>query len=260
MVQCQVKDMVATQLTAAGFDPELSAADLTVRGSAMKVQASECSVRDSYAMRAAANAGQVRQVAQGARLRDEKREDKFWTCRRSLRLWPMKDDSVSELQNFLRGKLRMDEDFCQDIGNTRIKMVRERNTKVKNEAIVTFETKEIRDAVRARASQLAEYRDTAGMRLELPDYLQKDFRALMNLAYDLKSKNTGLKRNIKFDEEDLGLFMDIQVKSDGHWRRIKPDQARKMSKSRNNETQRMNDSDIAVLLGSPGDGETDAAE
>lgn len=104
-----------------------------------------------------------------------------------------------------------------------------------NEAIVTFETKEIRDAVRARASQLADYRDAAGMRLELPDYLQKDFRALINLAYDLKSKNVDLKRNIKFDEEDLGLFMDVQVRTGGNWKRVKPDQARKLSKTRFNE-------------------------
>lgn len=38
----------------------------------------------------------------------------------------MRNDSTSELHDFLKEKLRMDEDFCQDIGQTRIKMVREK--------------------------------------------------------------------------------------------------------------------------------------
>ena len=79
---------------------------------------------------------------------------------------------------------------------------------------------------------MANFREEAGMRLEVPDHLQKDFRSLMNLAYDLKEKNPDLKRNIKFDEEDCGLFMDIQMKKDGPWRRIKPKQAKKVARTR----------------------------
>ena len=86
------------------------------------------------------------------------------------------------------------------------------------------------------------------MRLELPDYLQKDFKSLMNLAYDLKSKHHDLKKNIKFDKTDLGLFMDVQIKPGDHWRRIKPEQAKKMSRSREQEPKGLNDSDIAGLL------------
>ena len=97
---------------------------------------------------------------------------------------------------------------------------------------------------------MADHRDTAGMRLELPDSLQKDFRALMNLAYDLKSKHPTLRRNVKFDEEDLGLFMDIQTGVDERWRRIKPDQARKLAKTRTRGPEKLNDSDIVTLLGS----------
>ena len=104
--------------------------------------------------------------------------------------------------------------------------------------------------MRARASNLADHREAAGMRLELPDYLQKDFRSLMNLAFDLKKKHTGLRRNIKFDEEDLGLFMDIQKNADERWRRIKPDQAKKLVRSRSRGPEKLNDSDIATLLGS----------
>ena len=88
------------------------------------------------------------------------------------------------------------------------------------------------------------------MGLEPPDSLQKDFRALMNLAYDLKSKHPTLRRNVKFDEEDLGLFMDIQTSVDERWRRIKPDQARKLAKARVRGPEKLNDLDIVTLLGS----------
>lgn len=48
----------------------------------------------------------------------------------------------------------------------------------------------------------------------------------MSLSYELKKKNKDLKRNVKFDESDLGLYMDLQIERDGSWRRVKPDQAR----------------------------------
>ena len=95
-----------------------------------------------------------------------------------------------------------------------------------DEVIVEFDCKEVRDTVKAQGPNLANYRDEAGMRLHLPNHLQKDFKALMSLSYELKKKNPDLRRNVKFDENDLGLYMDIQIKKDGHWKRVKPDQAR----------------------------------
>ena len=78
--------------------------------------------------------------------------------------------------------------------------------------IVTFENKHLRDAVKANASILANHRDEAGMRLDIPEHLKRDFHALMNLSFDLKKRYPGLKRNVKFDEEDCGLFMDVRLK------------------------------------------------
>ena len=89
-----------------------------------------------------------------------------------------------------------------------------------------FDCKEVRDAVKAQGPNLANFREEAGMRLHLPNHLQKDFKALMSLSFELKKKNPNLRRNVKFDEGDLGLFMDIQVRKDGPWKRVKPDQAR----------------------------------
>ena len=87
--------------------------------------------------------------------------------------------------------------------------------KQKEEVVVTFETKEISDAIKACASNLANYRDEAGMRLHVPDHLQKMFKLLMSLLYELKQTNSDLKRNVKFNEDNLSIFMDIQTKKGG---------------------------------------------
>ena len=83
--------------------------------------------------------------------------------------------------------------------------------------------------MKAKAVNLANCRKEAGVRLELSDHLQKDFRLFMNVAYDL---HKDLKGSIKFDEEDTELFMDVQIEKDGVWKRIKPDQAKELSKRR----------------------------
>ena len=111
--------------------------------------------------------------------------------------------------------------------------------KNKDEYIAVFENKHIRDAVKSAAPNFANRRDEAGMRLHAPAHLQKDFQALMNLSYDLKKKHPDLKRNVKFDEEDGGLFMDLRLRTDGDWRRVKPSEAAAATKKRQNKTQSM---------------------
>ena len=74
---------------------------------------------------------------------------------------------------------------------------------------------------------------------------------MMGLSYDMKKKNPDLKRNVKFDEDDLGLFMDVQMQRDGPWRRIKPEQARRaleVSGSRRNGPDNMHADEIAGFL------------
>ena len=130
-------------------------------------------------------------------------------------------------------------------------MNRDPKPKTTDEAIVLFDSKETRDAVKDQAHNLlVKYGNWAGMRLHVPNYLQKDFRALMNLAYNLKKKNPGLKCNVKFDEDNYGLFMDVQIVKDGPWRRVKPDQARQAAgKMITNGPTEMDASELTGLLG-----------
>lgn len=140
-------------------------------------------------------------------------------------MWPIRGGGRPELEDFLKNKLRMDDSFLEDLGPTVIKQNKDPKAKIQNEVIVTIETKELRDAVRAQASNLANYPD-CGMRLHIPNHLQKDFKALMGLAYDMKQKYSQLRRNVKFDEDDTGLFMDMQLTREGSWKRVKPEQAK----------------------------------
>lgn len=101
-------------------------------------------------------------------------------------MWPIPDGSRQGLEDFLVEKLRLDLDFIRDeLGQTLIKQYKDPRSKIKDEICVTFETKDIRDAVRAQASNLENF-PQAGMRLHVPNLLQKDFKALMGLSYDLK--------------------------------------------------------------------------
>ena len=147
---------------------------------------------------------------------ERRKEAKYWECRRSLRLWPVQNSSLDGLKEFLTEKLMMDKQFVdEDLGEVRIRRNIERRPKYKDEVCVTFESKEIRDAIKAKGPALANFREEAGMRLQIPDMLQKDFKALMSVAYDMKRTNKELKRNVKFDEESMGLFMDLQTRKEG---------------------------------------------
>ena len=218
-VEEQVREIVKEQLRAAGFDTQLSAGDLST------IQ-TRTQNTGSYA-EAAAKAPNATATSQNQD-RDQKREGKFWQCRRSLRLWPVPKADENGVKEFLKEKLAMDETFLnEDMGHLVVKRHMERRQRNKDEVCVEFETKQIRDMVKAQGPNLANYREEAGMRLQIPDNLQKDFKALMAVAYDMKKTNKEVRRNVKFDEEGLGLFMDIQTEKDGDWKRIRPQQAYK---------------------------------
>ena len=159
-------------------------------------------------------------------LQEQRRED-FWRCRRSLRLWPIEGASRDSLDWYLTERLGLSRRFVEEeMGEVEIKQHRDPKLKYKDETMVLFEVKEVRNAVKAQASNLANHRDKVGMRLEVPNHLQKEFKLLMNTDFDLKRKHKDMKRNVKFDEDEMNMFMDVQLRKDGAWNRIKPDQAK----------------------------------
>ena len=245
LVEVKVKDMVNAQLHAAGFDQEMTAADLTMRDSAMGGPP-----RSSSSYAATAARGTSTTVSSLNTTKQDRHEAGFDLARRQLRLWPIKGGKMEGLTEFLKENLHMDDSFVKDeLGSVQLTRTKEPRNKNKDEYVVTFESKHIRDAVKAAAPNLANYRETAGMRLQIPAHLQRDFQALMNLSYDLKKRHPGLKRNVKFDEDDCGLFMDIKTSEDSSWRRVKPEQAKAANKKRGRDGLRaMKENELQELL------------
>ena len=91
--------------------------------------------------------------------------------------------------------------------------------------VVTFPDIDTRDTVRSSAAALAAHKDS-GMRLEIPEHLRPSLRALEKLSFDLKKKNPGMKRNIKFDDAEMDLVLDVKLGQDLPWQKIRPENAR----------------------------------
>ena len=219
-VEKEVQEMVRNQLKEAEFDTQLSVGDLS------SIQQAGASYAATAYKAGDSNQSSMVTVTERPISKEDRQEAKFWESRRSLRLWPVENANREGLEDFLRNKLAMDASFVkEDMGQVSVRRVMERRPKNAQEVCVTFETKQVRDLVKAQGPNLATYRDEAGMRLQVPDHLQKNFRALMLVAYDLKKKYPDLRRNIKFDEEKLDMFMDFQLEKEAGWRRIGPDQA-----------------------------------
>lgn len=100
----------------------------------------------------------------------------------------------------------------------------EPRTKIRDEILVEFPSISIRDAVKSSGFKLEGIR--AGIRMEVPHFLKSDFHVLQNLSYKLKMVNREMKRSLKFDDDNHGLMLDIQLPGED-WRRIRPDQARR---------------------------------
>ena len=197
-VEKEVQEMVRNQLKEAEFDTQLSVGDLS------SIQQAGASYAATAYKAGDSNQSSMVTVTERPISKEDRQEAKFWESRRSLRLWPVENANREGLEDFLRNKLAMDASFVkEDMGQVSVRRVMERRPKNAQEVCVTFETKQVRDLVKAQGPNLATYRDEAGMRLQVPDHLQKNFRALMLVAYDLKKKYPDLRRNIKFDKEKL---------------------------------------------------------
>ena len=93
---------------------------------------------------------------------------------------------------------------------------------VKDEVLLTFNSRRERDDVRSFAKNLE--RRGRGVRLEIPDHLWPSFRVLQSIGYELKQKHADLKRNVLFDDAAEDLKLDVLVNSE--WKTIYPAGAR----------------------------------
>ena len=114
--------------------------------------------------------------------------ERYQICRRSLRLWPVpvvlggSDEQFTRTRAavcvFLRDLLKIDSPEDLDMEDISFPRVVSRS-KIRNEVLVRFATISERDEVISHAVNLRDSSQEAGVRLEIPDHLQADFKVLI---------------------------------------------------------------------------------
>ena len=149
------------------------------------------------------------------------REERYLRARRQLRLWPVDqiDGSLEEgVVDFLTTKLLMQATRVATLTFTVTPCNTRSDSPIQNQVLVTFDSIRERDDVRSRASNLRAGNRTSGCQLEPPDHLRAHYQAFQNLAFCLKKKTPDLKRNIKFDDAEKTLIMDVKI--DDVWKTV----------------------------------------
>ena len=80
----------------------------------------------------------------------------------------------------------------------------------------------------------------------ISDHLRGHYQIFQNLAFCMKKKNPSLRRNIKFDDRECSLVMDVRTE-DG-WRTIEYATARNILKNRPKKTTSLSGCDVEQLL------------
>ena len=136
----------------------------------------------------------------------------------------------------------------------RIESVRRTRTafssRIKNEILVVFDSSSTRDFVFSHGKNLAAdpatgTKSTHGMRLDYPAHLGSDYRALDSYGGKLrKDVGQGFRRNIRFDDDEMGLFMDINFPEQEKWICVTP----KMAREKKGENTVRGEAEAAALI------------
>ena len=161
------------------------------------------------------------ELTAGAKTRREKAYNR---CRRTLKMWPIRGENLEdEVRNFLANMLKFDQPKIEMLGAIDAVIAPGRQAKERGEVLAIFETKEDRDTVKAGGTELAGKREV-GMSIHVPGHLMDNFAALNGVAYSIKTKHTGVKRAVKFDDMKQDIYLDICI--NGNWKRVTPTKAR----------------------------------
>ena len=169
-------------------------------------------------------------------------EAEFRLARRSLRVWPITGGNADELWSAagifmgtnlgLKGKI--DRSSIEKITRAEIPS----GPGVRDEALIVFVDNKARDLVMGSAAMLAPFTDTdgkptAGMRIEVPTHLMRDFRLLFKYGQNLRGRHgKGTRRHVKFDDISLGLYLNVKLPGDPNWSRVSTEVARRGLRAR----------------------------
>ena len=107
-----------------------------------------------------------------------------------------------------------------------------RRTKIKDELLVTFVDVAYRDYIMSHTKNLAAFpvqEGRPGTRLDYPEFLAKDFRLLETFGARMRSRlGEGFKRCVKFDDDQMRLYLDIKLPESPEWMSITPEIAQEV--------------------------------
>ena len=99
--------------------------------------------------------------------------------------------------------------------------------KVHDEVIVRFQQVEDRNVVKSYSNGFAGNEGKAGLRLEIPDFLKGSHRVLEEHGIAIKNLyGRDTKRNVKFDDRNMDLMMDVKLPGSLNWHNVTIGQAR----------------------------------
>ena len=169
-------------------------------------------------------------------------EENFRKARRSLRLWPIAGRNTDELWTntglFLGTKLGMKGKLDQTSIDSVSRVTVPSGPGVVDEALVVFVDNRVRDLVMGAAALLApcvtaDGKPTAGLRIEVPAHLQRNFRILFRFGQTLRSRHgAGTRRHVKFDDLDGTLYLNVRLPGDEAWSKVSVDMARRGIRAR----------------------------
>ena len=180
----------------------------------------------------------------GAELNKKARETEYYeTARRTLRLWPIKGSTDEDLKkgvvNFLKKVLEVPSEEVEGSNITRVRRTKyTRRSTATLEAAVTFDTIYARDRVSAHGRNLRHYTDdqdkpTAGMKLDYPNHLTKTFRNLEWYGAEMRRiHGDGTRRNMRFDDVNKTLYLDVRLPNREYWHRVDEGMAEVYKKQR----------------------------
>ena len=216
----------------------------TVRGNSRRLDEQAASIRANCDSIAAMRGEIDRMKATGApRLQDsvqtdprpvrdnsDKNEADFRRARRSVRLWPVLGNSKEELWSaagiFLGTNLGMTGKIDKDSIEAITRVTIPSGPGVRDEALVVFADSRTRDMVMGAAAKLAPFTDTegrptAGMRIEVPPFLTREFRILFKFGQLLRTRHgPGTRRHVKFDDVESNLYLNAKLPNEPTWSRI----------------------------------------
>ena len=105
--------------------------------------------------------------------------------------------------------------------------------------LVEFTDAATRELILSYARNLASYIDdegkpTAGIRMQIPDFLEREFKLLENYGYQMRRHGVGTRRIIKYDIIERNLMLSYKPPNSEEWTRITPQMAQ-LRKARDNQ-------------------------